>query len=113
VAIKNIGVEGRRLEGSKRDSNQDFVMVNGPTFDAPNTKDSYKSLKLLAPTTDRIPDVKKGVSADRPQSAENAARARYRAVDNQRENRRDFTRVVEATEILKSIARRPLPPIGH
>lgn len=38
-------------------------MVNGPTFNAPNAKAFHKSLKLLAPTTDRIPEVKKGVSA--------------------------------------------------
>jgi catalase len=63
LAIKIIGVEGSRLEGSERDSNQDFVMVNGPTFNAPNAKAFHKSLKLLAPTTDRIAEVKKGVSA--------------------------------------------------
>jgi catalase len=62
LAIKIIGVEGRRLEGSEQGSNQDFVTVNGPTFNAPNAKAFHKSLKLLAPTTDRIPDVKKGVS---------------------------------------------------
>jgi catalase len=63
LAIKIIGVEGKRLEGSEQESNQDFVMVNGPTFNAPSAKAFHKSLKLLAPTTDRIPDVKKGVSA--------------------------------------------------
>ena len=63
LAIKIIGVEGARLEGSEQDQNQDFVMVNGPTFNAPNAKAFHKSLKLLAPTTDRIPEVKKGVSA--------------------------------------------------
>jgi catalase len=63
LAIKIIGVEGSRLEGSEQDSNQDFVMVNGPTFNASDAKAFHKSLKLLAPTTDRIPEVKKGVSA--------------------------------------------------
>ncbi|MBS0531240.1 MAG: catalase family protein [Proteobacteria bacterium] len=63
LAIKIIGIEGQRLEGSKRDSNQDFVMVNGPTFNAPSAKAFHQSLKLLAPTTDRMPDMKKGVSA--------------------------------------------------
>jgi catalase len=63
LAIKVIGVEGKRLEGSEQESNQDFVMVNGPTFNAPNAKAFHKSLKLLVPTTDRIPDIKKGVSA--------------------------------------------------
>lgn len=63
LAIKIIGVEGDRLEGSEQDSSQDFVMVNGPTFNAPNAKAFHKSLKLLAPTTDKIPEIKKGVSA--------------------------------------------------
>jgi catalase len=63
LAIKIIGVGGKRLEGSEQDSNQDFVMVNGPTFNAPNAKAFHRSLKLLAPTTDRMPEVKKGVSA--------------------------------------------------
>jgi catalase len=63
LAIKIIGIEGRRLEGSEEQSNQDFVLVNGPTFNAPNAKAFHRSLKLLAPTTDRIPEVKKAVSA--------------------------------------------------
>lgn len=63
LAIKIIGVEGTPLEGSERKSNQDFVLVNGPTFNAPSAKAFHGSLKLLAPTTDRIPEVKKGVSA--------------------------------------------------
>lgn len=36
-----------------------------PTFNAPNARAFHKSMKLLAPTTDRIPEVKKGVSAVR------------------------------------------------
>jgi catalase len=63
LAIKIIGIDGKRLEGSEQDSNQDFLMVNGPTFNAPNAKAFHKSLKLLAPTTDRLPKVKKGISA--------------------------------------------------
>jgi hypothetical protein len=63
LAMKIIGVEGARLEESEQDQNQDFLMVNGPTFNAPNANAFHKNLKLLAPTTDRIPEVKKGVSA--------------------------------------------------
>ena len=62
LAIKIIGVEGERLEGSEPGYNQNFGMVNGPTFNAPYAKAFHKSLKLLVPTTDRIPDVKKGVA---------------------------------------------------
>jgi hypothetical protein len=59
LAMKIIGVEGARLEESEQDQNQDFLMVNGPTFNAPNANAFHKNLKLLAPTTDRIPEVKK------------------------------------------------------
>jgi hypothetical protein len=47
LAIKIIGVDGKRLEGSERDSTQDFVVVNGPTFNATNAKAFHRSLKLL------------------------------------------------------------------
>lgn len=38
-------------------------MVNGLTFNAPNAKAFHESLKLLAPTTDRIPGVKEDLPA--------------------------------------------------
>jgi hypothetical protein len=38
LAIKVIGVEGERLEGSEGDVTQDFVLNNGPAFGAPNPK---------------------------------------------------------------------------
>jgi catalase len=38
MAVKIIGVEGERLEGSERDVTQDFLMINGPAFGAPNPK---------------------------------------------------------------------------
>ena len=63
VAVKLIGVEGDRLPGSEGDVTQDFVMVNGPAFNAPNTKKFLGSLKLLAATTDSAEGLKKVASA--------------------------------------------------
>jgi hypothetical protein len=36
--IRIIGVKGKRLDESEQDSNQDFVMVNGPNFNASTPK---------------------------------------------------------------------------
>ncbi len=63
LAIKVIGVEGPRVEGSGTDVTQDFVLVNGPAFNAPNAAGFLTTLKLLEPTTDAIEPVKKIVSA--------------------------------------------------
>lgn len=63
MAIKVIGVEGDRLPGSEADTTQDFVMVNGPAFVAPNAAVFNKSLKLLAATTDTGQSWKKAMSA--------------------------------------------------
>jgi len=52
LAMKIIGVEGERLPGSAGGATQDFVMVNGPAFVAPNAQGFDRSLKLLAATTD-------------------------------------------------------------
>ena len=52
LALKIIGVEGERLPGSEGDVTQDFVMVNGPAFVAPNAQKFNGSLGLLAATTD-------------------------------------------------------------
>jgi hypothetical protein len=62
-ALKVIGVEGERLAGSERDLTQDFLLVNGPAFMAPNAKKFMGSLKLLASTTDRMPQLKRAFSA--------------------------------------------------
>ncbi|BDA86913.1 catalase [Aureimonas sp. SA4125] len=62
LAIKVVGVEGERLEGSDG-SVQDFVMVNGPAFLSPDAKGFLRSLKLLAGTTDAPQVLKKVVSA--------------------------------------------------
>ncbi|MCP3733777.1 catalase family protein [Sphingomonas sp. RP10(2022)] len=53
LALKVIGVEGERLPGSEGDATQDFIMVNGPVFTAPDAKAFLKNLKLLAKTTDK------------------------------------------------------------
>lgn len=63
LAIKVVGVEGDRLQGSENDVTQDFVMVNGPAFLTPGAKKFLSSLKLLAFTTDRAPTLKKALSA--------------------------------------------------
>ncbi|MBC7733430.1 MAG: catalase family protein [Bacteriovorax sp.] len=63
LAIKVVGVEGERLEGSEGATTQDFVLVNGRSFPAPGAAKFLTSLKLLAPTTDKAPNLKKAVSA--------------------------------------------------
>ena len=63
LAKKIIGVPGERLPGSEGDATQDFVMVNGPAFVAPNAQGFNRSLKLLAATTDTGQAWKKAFSA--------------------------------------------------
>jgi hypothetical protein len=62
LALKVLGVEGERLPGSTGDTVQDFIMVNGPVFSAPDAKAFLKNLKLLAKTTDRAEGAKKALS---------------------------------------------------
>ena len=62
LAIKLIGVQGERLPGSEADTTQDFVMVNGPAFVAPNAQKFNRSLGLLAATTDTGQGWKKALS---------------------------------------------------
>ena len=61
VALKILGVAGERLPGAEGDT-QDFIMVNGPAFAAPNPKAFLKNLKLLAKTTDKGEGAKKLLS---------------------------------------------------
>lgn len=63
LAVKVIGVTGARVDGSEADVTQDFVLVNGPAFGSPTAKGFLKTLKLLAPMTDRLEAVKKVTSA--------------------------------------------------
>ncbi|MES2188142.1 MAG: catalase family protein [Pseudomonadota bacterium] len=62
LAVKVIGVDGERLPGSEGDTTQDFLMVNGPVFSAPDAKHFLRSLKLLAATTDKAPGGKRVLS---------------------------------------------------
>ncbi len=62
LAIKVAEVEGERLPGSEGGTTQDFVLVNGPTFQA-KPKPFAQNLKLLEKTTDRLDRTKKVVSA--------------------------------------------------
>ena len=63
LALKLIGVEGERLPGSEGDTTQDFIMVNGPIFGAPNAEKFLSNLTMLAKTTDKLEGVKKAMSA--------------------------------------------------
>jgi len=63
LAVKVLGVEGERLDGSEGDVTQDFVLVTGSAFGAPTAKKFLNSLKLLARTTDKAPGLKNALSA--------------------------------------------------
>lgn len=62
LAIKVLEVDGARLDADGL-REQDFLMVNGPVFNAPTAKKFLRSLKLLAATTDKAPNAKKLLSA--------------------------------------------------
>ncbi len=63
LALKVIGVEGARLPGSENQATQDFLMIDGKVFLAPTAKKFLGSLKLLAGTTDKVPNLKRAFSA--------------------------------------------------
>jgi hypothetical protein len=63
MAIKILDVEGARVSGSEADTTQDFVLVNGPAFNAPNAAGFLTALKRLAPTTDEMEPGKQLISA--------------------------------------------------
>ena len=62
VALKVIGVDGARLPDAEG-TTQDFVMVNGKVFQAPNAGRFLTSLRALALTTDRLDGAKKAMSS--------------------------------------------------
>ena len=62
LALKVLDVHGPRLPDSEGTC-QDFVMINGPAFAAPDPKAFLGNLKLLAKTTDRVEWAKKAASA--------------------------------------------------
>ncbi|WP_337269642.1 catalase family protein [Oryzifoliimicrobium ureilyticus] len=61
-AMKVLDVTGPRLPGADG-STQDFIMVNGPVFQAPNAAKFLSGLKLLAKTTDRMEGTKTVMSS--------------------------------------------------
>jgi hypothetical protein len=63
LAIKVLGVEGERLPGSENDTTQNFALIVGKVFGAPNPKAFLPSVKLLAPTTDKAQGAKEALSA--------------------------------------------------
>ncbi len=62
MALKVLDVEGERLPGAEG-TTQDFIMVNGPVFQARTAEKFLGNLKVLAGTTDRMVGVKKAVSS--------------------------------------------------
>lgn len=62
MALKVFDVQGARLPDSEESTGQDFVMVNGRTFNSPSGKAFLRSLKMLAMTTDRLEGTKEVVS---------------------------------------------------
>jgi hypothetical protein len=63
MAIKLFDVPGVRLPGSEDATTQDFVLVTGKAFNAPDTKHFLKNLELLAGTTDKGEGLKVALSA--------------------------------------------------
>ncbi len=57
LAMKVVDVSGDRLPDAEG-TTQDFVMVNGPVFQAKTAAQFLKSLKMLAKTTDRMEGTK-------------------------------------------------------
>jgi hypothetical protein len=62
LALKVLEADGPRLEPADGLREQDFLMINGPVFNAPTAKKFLRSLKLLAATTDKAPNAKKLLS---------------------------------------------------
>ena len=61
-ALKIIGVDGIRLDGSEDEVTQDFLFASAPAFAAPDAAGFAKNLKLVAPTTDRVEWAKSALS---------------------------------------------------
>lgn len=62
IALKVLGVEGERLEGSESDTTQDLLMVDGPVFVAKDAKHFLRQVKLLSATTDKAEGGKRMLS---------------------------------------------------
>lgn len=62
IALKILGVEGERLQGSEADTTQDLLMVDGPVFVAKDAKHFLRQVKLLSTTTDKAEGGKRMLS---------------------------------------------------
>lgn len=62
LALKVLDVQGERLPGADG-TTQDFIMVNGPVFQAKTADKFLGNLKMLAATTNRMEGVKEAVSS--------------------------------------------------
>jgi len=62
-AIKLIGVDGERLPGAEGATTQDFVLVNMPTFAAPNLRAMMPPMKGLAAISGRMEGLKMATAA--------------------------------------------------
>lgn len=62
LALKVVGVEGERLPDASGET-QDFVMVNGPVFQAKTAEKFLGSLKMLAKTTNKMEGTKTVMSS--------------------------------------------------
>ncbi len=62
LAMKLFDVVGERLPDADDQGTQDFLFVTGKAFSAPDAASFVKTLKLLAATTDRVPDLKVALS---------------------------------------------------
>jgi hypothetical protein len=72
--MKVLNVPGERFDTAKSGNSQDFLMVNGPVFSAPDPQGFLKSVKMLAATTNASETGKKIISAVL-RTAENALEA--------------------------------------
>ncbi|RYF10589.1 MAG: catalase [Oxalobacteraceae bacterium] len=62
MALKVLGVDGERLPGAEGRT-QNFVLVNGPVFQAKTSEQFLGSLKKLAGTTDKMEGTKEVMSS--------------------------------------------------
>ena len=106
LAIKVIGVEGERLEGSKRDVTQDFVLNNGPALGAPNPEKFLARLRLfVARTTNRAQRLKKILSSSDASGAK-GNRSNYRTSEVRRWQPLADT-LKPISSVIRFIVRRP------
>ena len=62
LAIKILGVEGERLDGSENAITQNFLLVNGTSFLSSSVQQFLSNLKLLSSTTDSTSEFRQFLS---------------------------------------------------